>query len=138
MNTISSVIKNRDNAKHNHSYKKNTIENYSSNNLNNYSNYSKKNNKESQKITKAQADEIIKQAVDLIDNPKFKPYFFKTLYLIGATDFYEAMDYARKSENPDCRPCIFVKRLKIYRDVAEKRSSAGLEVETNRAVDSAS
>lgn len=66
-------------------------------------------------VTSKQADEIINQAIDLISNQDFRPFFFKTLYLIGPTDFYEAMDYARK-QDVKCQPCIFVKRLKEYRD----------------------
>jgi hypothetical protein len=67
------------------------------------------------KMTMFQADEIIKQAVDLISNEDFRPYFYKTLYLIGPANFYEAMDYARKQQ-VNCQPCIFAKRLKEYRD----------------------
>lgn len=66
-------------------------------------------------VSSRQADEMINQAVDLISNQDFRPFFFKTLYLIGPTDFYEAMDYARK-QDVKCQPCIFVKRLKEYRD----------------------
>lgn len=68
------------------------------------------------KISVKQADAIIAQALDLINNPDFKPYFFNTLYKIGPTNFYEAMDFARKTPNIKCRPCFFVKRLKEYRD----------------------
>lgn len=66
-------------------------------------------------VSSKDADKIIEQALDLISDQKFKPFFFKTLYLIGPTNFYEAMDYARK-QTVKCQPCIFVKRLKEYRD----------------------
>lgn len=68
------------------------------------------------KISNEQADSIIKSAEDLINDPNFRPYFFKTLYLIGPGRFIEAMDIARKAIDANCKPCIFVKRLKEYRD----------------------
>lgn len=67
-----------------------------------------------EKTTTKQEDAIIDQAVDLISNPKFRPYFFKTLKIIGPAAFYEAMDWARKTE-ARCQPCVFVKRLKELR-----------------------
>lgn len=66
-------------------------------------------------VSTQEADKIIEAALDLISDQKFKPFFFKTLYIIGPSNFYESMDYARK-QSVECRPCIFVKRLKEYRD----------------------
>lgn len=65
--------------------------------------------------TTKQANAIVDQATDLINDQKFRPYFFKTLKIIGPTNFYEAMDFARKTD-ASCRPCMFVKRLKELRD----------------------
>lgn len=59
---------------------------------------------------------LISEAEDLIDDPKFKPYFYKTFHLIGPSRFLEAMNYARKEPNLRCRPCVFVHQLKKFRD----------------------
>jgi hypothetical protein len=69
-------------------------------------------------VTSKQADAIVAQAEDLINNPDFRPYFFKTLYIIGPEKFYEAMDRARSAKDPKCRPCLFVNSLKEFRNAA--------------------
>lgn len=69
----------------------------------------------SKQLTTKQADSLVAQAQDLISDHKFRPFFFKTLYIIGPTAFLEAIDYARSSIDPKCRPCIFVNRLKEHR-----------------------
>ena len=71
------------------------------------------------KLSTSQAEEIIEQALSLISDLKFKPFFYKTLYLIGPEAFYEAMDFAAKSK-AQCKECIFVKRLKEYRNQCEQ------------------
>jgi hypothetical protein len=76
-------------------------------NINNYSNYSTK-------ISKTTADRMIAEALDLISNPEFKPYFFKTLYIVGEAKFRQAMEIARTAD-ADCRPCLFAKILKNMR-----------------------
>lgn len=94
---------------------KKTIVSIVDKNIKNYSYYSPE-------MNVRQADAIVDQAVDLIDNQKFRPFFFKTLYLIGPTNFYFCMDLARKEVNIKCRPCFFVKLLKEYRDRLTKDS----------------
>lgn len=74
-----------------------------------------------QTITVLEADRLIRAAADLITDPAFKPFFFKTLYIIGKQNFIEAMDMARKAE-ANCRSCIFVKRIKELRDLMEQKS----------------
>lgn len=74
-------------------------------------------------MTLQQEDAIINQALDLINDVKFKPYFYKTLKIIGPTAFYEAMDWARKT-SADCRPCMFVKRLKEVRAHVESQHNS--------------
>lgn len=74
------------------------------------------------RLTTKLAESIIRQASDLISNEDFKPYFFNTLYMIGPENFYEAMDYAKK-QDVRCQPCIFVKRLKEYRNAVENKNS---------------
>lgn len=105
MENISDTIKSKD------------YSNNSSKNLKNYSTIVKDNKID--KPNKAQADAIVDQALDLISDEKFRPFFFKTLYIIGPTNFYEAMDKARQVPDLKCRPCFFVKRLKQHRDSVE-------------------
>lgn len=66
-------------------------------------------------IKKQVADQLITEALDLIDNKNFKPYFYKTLYIIGVDRFRSAMVDARAAVNARCRPCIFAGLLKQYR-----------------------
>ncbi len=73
----------------------------------------------SKKVSNSQADIIIEQVSDLIDDPKFKPFFFRTLTIVGPDAFYESADWARKT-TARCQGCMFVKRLKEHRDRAEK------------------
>lgn len=87
-----------------------TIENYSNKyNKTIVNNYSKTN------LDRRAADELITEALDLIDNKNFKPYFYKTLYLIGADRFRAAMSDARSHASARCRPCLFAGRLKELR-----------------------
>jgi hypothetical protein len=48
------------------------------------------------KLTKDQAEATIASVTDLIDDPAFKPYFFKRLYSMGVERFLEAADAARR------------------------------------------
>lgn len=79
------------------------------------------NNNKPQTITIIEADRLVREATDLIDNKDFEPFFFKTLYIIGKQNFIEAMDMARKAD-VRCRSCIFVKRIKGLRDSMETKS----------------
>lgn len=92
---------------------KKTIDHYSVNKSKSYSYYRGE-------ISNEKAEFIIEQAVDLISDANFRPFFFKTLYMIGPANFYECMDIARKLPDLKCRPCFFVKRLKHYRDQVQK------------------
>lgn len=47
-------------------------------------------------LTKDQAEEVMAGVSDLIDDPKYRPYFFKRLYQIGVDNFLEAAALARK------------------------------------------
>jgi hypothetical protein len=71
---------------------------YSKKVLNNYS-YSQNN-----------ADAILNTVFDLIDDPAYKPFFYKQLYRVGATQFLAAADHARKNGIDKSR--YFVKLLK--------------------------
>lgn len=82
--------------------------NYSSivnKNLNNYSSIEETKHS----LTKNQADRIIETVADLIDDPKYKPFFFKRLYVIGPTNFLTIYDQAKKGKFPSR---LFVSLLK--------------------------
>lgn len=50
------------------------------------------------RLTKEEANDILRQVEDLIDDPKYKPFFFKALYRIGVEEFLLAAAEARQAE----------------------------------------
>lgn len=48
------------------------------------------------KIKPFEADRILESVSDLIDDKKYKPFFYKRLYILGPTKFLELADRARK------------------------------------------
>jgi hypothetical protein len=70
------------------------------------------------KLTKEQADRVMETVSDLIDDPAYKPFFFRKLYAIGPTDFIAFADQARK-ENFKCSR-RFVNLLKQHAPSVEK------------------
>jgi hypothetical protein len=52
------------------------------------------------KITKEEADAAMQSVQDLIDDPQYKPFFFKSLYRIGVEAFFMAAAEARKADHP--------------------------------------
>lgn len=48
------------------------------------------------KLSAKEADSIIADCDDLIDNKKYKPFFYKKLYQIGKTRFIEQAEKARR------------------------------------------
>lgn len=62
-----------------------------------YRNYSSKGNDSDKTIDyRGQGDLVIAQVQDLIDNPKYLPYFYKRLNAVGPTKFLALADEARK------------------------------------------
>lgn len=62
------------------------------------------------KVDVLQAEKIMESCVDLIDAPKYRPFFFKRLYVIGPAKFMELADHARKYGKQPSR--LFVKMLR--------------------------
>lgn len=83
----------------------------------NYSNnkYIKNNYSTVGALTTKEADALVAEAADLISDPNFRPFFFKTLYIIGPVNFREAVQTARNADKAKCKPCVFVNRLKEHR-----------------------
>lgn len=52
------------------------------------------------KLLKKEADKAMQEVEDLIDDPTFKPFFFKALYRIGVDKFFKAATEARKADQP--------------------------------------
>lgn len=75
-----------------------------------------------EQLSKDEEDKIILSATHLISDANFKPYFFKTLKIIGAKNFMQAVFDTEASKDPRCRPCVFVSKLKKYRDAAERQN----------------
>lgn len=46
-------------------------------------------------LRKEEADEIIDRVSDLIDDPQYKPFFFKKLHQLGEERFLQIADAAR-------------------------------------------
>jgi hypothetical protein len=69
--------------------------NYSKNKLNNYSTIVSKVN-----LTRTEADRVMDSVADLIDNPSYRPFFFKRLYTIGPSKFLDAANKARQGNRP--------------------------------------
>jgi hypothetical protein len=87
------------------------VNNYSKKVVNNLSNYSN----HSGYIQPAIADSLVAEATEMMDNSDFKPYLYKTLFMIGKEKFLEAMNAARRA-NARCQQCYFAKVLKNMRD----------------------
>lgn len=51
-------------------------------------------------LTTNQADKIIDSVDDLIDDKKYKPFFFKKLYKLGPTIFLQIAESSRKAKYP--------------------------------------
>lgn len=49
-----------------------------------------------EKMTAKEADSIIEEYKDLIDNKDYKPFFYKKLYSLGRFKFIEKAEQARK------------------------------------------
>lgn len=47
-------------------------------------------------LTHAQADNVMASCLDLIDDDRYRPFFFKKLYTIGPARFVEQAEKARK------------------------------------------
>ena len=63
------------------------------------------------KLSIKEADQVIKEVTHLIDNPQYKPYFYKKLYLCGKDKFLMIAKRAEEGNNP---PRLFVSLLKEY------------------------
>lgn len=61
---------------------------------------------------KEQGDRVMSMVTDLIDDPAYKPFFFKRLYTIGPTRFLDCAEIARKCGFKPGRK--FVKLLNDY------------------------
>ena len=75
-----------------------------------YSSNYRKNNSNRNIDYKEIGDNIIEMVSDLIDDPKYKPFFYKRLYAIGPDEFLGAAEKARKIGFRRGR--MFVKLLK--------------------------
>lgn len=62
------------------------------------------------KVDLLQAEKIMESCVDLIDAPKYRPFFFKRLYALGPARFIAIAEHARKYGTQPSR--LFVKMLK--------------------------
>ena len=76
--------------------------------VNNYSPNNENQNIDIQtpQLTTAQADSIIGHVSDLINDMKFKHYFYKHLYRLQPTEFLRRADQARKA-TVRCAGCLF-------------------------------
>ena len=61
-----------------------------------FKNYSYKGNDSENYSYSSHTDNIIGSVSDLIDDPKYKPFFYKHLYRIGPVRFIEIAEEARK------------------------------------------
>lgn len=80
---------------------------YSQNNIKSidYSNYSNK-------ISVKEADLLIEQIKHLIDDDKYKPFYYKSLYRLGTDKFRELVLLAEKGKYPSR---LFATLLKQYK-----------------------
>lgn len=62
------------------------------------------------RINPVEADKVIASVDDLIDDCRFKPFFYKKLYKLGPTQFLEYADRARKGTKS--KPGLFCKILR--------------------------
>ena len=63
-----------------------------------FKNYSSKGNDSDKTIDyRGQGDLVMAQVMDLVDDPKYLPYFFKKLNTIGPVKFMELADIAHKT-----------------------------------------
>lgn len=61
-------------------------------------------------LSAPEADAVIKSCVDLIDDKRYEPFFYKKLYKLGKSRFLEMAERARKYGNSNGK--FFVHLLK--------------------------
>lgn len=70
--------------------------------------------------TNSEAEHLVDKALRIGIDDNFKPYFFKTAYMIGVRLFDEALEHAQNYKGAKCIQCVFVHRLKQHRNYMEK------------------
>lgn len=70
-------------------------------------------NSEEKSLKREEAEAIIAGVEHLIDDPKFKPFFFRKLYELGPTRFMEIADQSRHADYPSRKFARTLKTTKV-------------------------